>query len=63
MTLNLMIGFVLGAMIACAFVVIRFMLDDKYKTVDDIHKYTGLTTLAVILKEPAAEKQKGGKQI
>ena len=48
---NIALGFLLGALLAAAIVTIRFMLDDKYKTADDIRKYTGLNTLAVIPDE------------
>lgn len=46
--LNVIIGFVLGALAVGIFLIVRFMLDDKIKTADDIRRYTGLPTLAVI---------------
>lgn len=45
---NLVIGFMLGLLIPCAIVFIRFISDDKIKTTEDITKYTGLSTLAVV---------------
>lgn len=54
---NVILGFLVGAVVSCGYVVIRFILDDKYKTTDDIFKYTGMTSLAVIYKEPAEQKQ------
>lgn len=57
LALNCLLGIAGGALLSCAYVVIRFLLDDKYKTADDIFKHTGLTTLAVIYKEPKDEKQ------
>lgn len=50
-TRNIMIGFLLGAFIAAGIVLLRYMLDDKYKTAEDIRKYTGLNTLAAIPDE------------
>ncbi len=47
-TMNLMMGLVLGAVLAIAVVVIRFLLDDKLKTTDDVQKYAGMSTLAVV---------------
>lgn len=47
-TQNIMLGFILGAFIVIGFVVIRFITDDKLKTAEDIRKYTGLATLAMI---------------
>ena len=47
-TRNLIIGFLLGAIIACAFIVIDFIQDDKVRTADDITKLLGLPTLGVV---------------
>lgn len=47
-TRNILIGFILGGMIACGYVTVCFLMDDKFRTADDIRKYTGLTTLAVV---------------
>lgn len=47
-TKNVMLGFILGAVLACGIVVIQMLLDDKYKTAEDIRKYTGLATLAIV---------------
>lgn len=46
--MNVALGFILGAFIVCAVAVVRFLLDDKIKTPDDIRRYTGLPTLAVV---------------
>lgn len=43
-----MLGFIMGGAIACGYVVVRFLMDDKFRTADDIRKYTGLTTLAAV---------------
>lgn len=42
------IGFVLGGFVAAAVVVIRFLLDDTIKSSEDIERYLGLSTLALI---------------
>lgn len=55
-TKNVILGGLLGGVLACVIVIIRMLLDDKYRTVEDIRKYTGLTTLAVIPIEPTDEK-------
>lgn len=59
MTLNVIIGFVLGAFLAVAVVTIRMLMDDKYKTAEDIRKYTGLVTLAAI---PLEESDKTARR-
>ncbi|MDO4356663.1 MAG: Wzz/FepE/Etk N-terminal domain-containing protein [Clostridia bacterium] len=47
-TKNVMMGFLLGAFIAAAIVVIRFITDDKIKTAEDIRRYVDLPTLAIV---------------
>ncbi len=46
--LNVILGFALGTLAVSAFFVVQFLLDDKIKTADDIRRYTGLPTLAVV---------------
>lgn len=48
---NIMIGLLLGLLIACAIVIIRYMMNDSLKTEDDIERYLGLNTLASIPNE------------
>lgn len=56
-TRNVLLGFILGAILACGYVVINMLLDDKYKTAEDIRRYTGLPTLAVVPVENADDKK------
>ena len=51
-------GFVVGFVLACAVVVLRTMLDDTYKSADDIRKYTGMVVLASIPLADAGEQPK-----
>lgn len=55
---NTAIGFLLGAILVCAILVIRFLLNDNIKTEDDIEKYLGLSTLVAIPKEKGKDKKK-----
>ena len=48
---NMMIGFLLGLIIACAVVIVRYMLNDSIKSEEDIEKFLGLNTLAAIPNE------------
>ncbi|MBQ8072940.1 MAG: capsular biosynthesis protein [Clostridia bacterium] len=48
---NLMIGFLLGAIVAIAVVVIRYIADDKVRTPEDIEKLLGLPTLGVVTEQ------------
>lgn len=56
------IGFLLGAFAAAAFVLIRFLLDDTIKSSEDIEKYLHLSTLALIPISVSAEEEKNGKK-
>ena len=55
---NIMMGFVVGFVLASAVVVLRTMLDDTYKSADDIRKYTGMVVLASIPLADAGEQPK-----
>ena len=44
----LMMGALLGAVLAAAVIVVRYLLDDTIKTSDDVETYLGLSTLGVI---------------
>ena len=50
-TRNLMIGFLLGALLAMAIVVIRYIADDRVRTPEDIEKLLGLPTLGVVTEQ------------
>jgi len=45
---NTAIGFILGAFVMVAIYAVQFILDDKIKTAEDIRKYVGMPTLAVV---------------
>jgi len=47
-TMNIMTGLVLGAFLMVAYITVDMLLDDKYKTAEDIQRYTGLVNLASI---------------
>lgn len=47
-TKNVVLGFILGFILSAGLVIIRTVMDDRYKTAEDIRKYTGLNTLAVV---------------
>jgi len=45
---NMVIGFLLGAILVCAILVIQTLLNDNIKSEEDVEKYLGEATLAVI---------------
>lgn len=42
------IGALLGAILACAFFIVRYLMDDVVRTSDDLERYFGVTPLAVV---------------
>lgn len=60
-----MIGGIAGAFLACAVILIIFLLDDTIKCSEDVEKYLGLSTLAmipVISEDNAAKKRKSKRK-
>ena len=54
---NMIIGFLLGFILSCAIVIIRYMLNDSIKSEEDIERYLGLNTLASIPNEKTQKVQ------
>ncbi len=54
---NVIVMGTLGVLIACAYVVICFLMDDKFKSAEDIRMYTGWTTLASVPVEQNDSKK------
>ena len=50
-TRNLLIGFILGAMIAIAIITIQFISDDRVRTPEDVEKVVHLPTLGVVIEQ------------
>ncbi len=62
-TRNTILGFLAGGFLAAGIVTIRFLTDDRYKTSEDIRKYTGLVTLAVVpVEEGMSDNQSSGSR-
>ncbi len=53
------IGGVIGCLLVCAIVLVRFMVDDTIKSAEDVERYLGLSTLALI---PIAEEETESKK-
>ena len=64
--MNTLLGFVLGAFLAIGVFTVQYVMDDKVKTSDDILRYAGLPTFAIVpvLSEEGADAkhQKRGKK-
>ena len=57
--LNTLLGFLGGFVLLGAVFVVRFLMDDKIKTSDDITKYIGISTLTII---PSLDQKKSGEK-
>ena len=60
-----MIGGIAGAFVACAVILVIFLLDDTIKCSEDVEKYLGLSTLAlipVISEDETAKKRKSKRK-
>ena len=53
-----LIGFLIGAVITIAILIIRYYLDDSIKTSEDVERYLGMTTLATIPMFDGTESDK-----
>ena len=56
---NLMIGFIIGAVLAALFVILRSIQNDSILTADDVERYLGISTLGTI---PLAEGEAKSKK-
>lgn len=61
-TRNLMMAFILGTLLSAGLITVKAVMDDKYKTAEDIRKYTGLITLAVVPVADLSNAQKSGRR-
>ena len=55
----------LGILLVCAMILVKYLLDDTIKTSEDVERYLGLSTLAiipVIESEADSKKKKRGKR-
>ncbi len=61
---NSVIGFLLGAILVCGVIVVRFLMNDNIKTDEDVEKYLGEATLVMIpeVKSRRDDKSKLRKQ-
>ena len=53
------VGGMAGVLLVCVFILVRYLMDDTIKSSEDVEKYLGLSTLALI---PAAAEESAGKK-
>jgi len=59
---NAVLGFLLGAVLVCGILVVRFLLNDNIKTEEDVEKYLGASTLVSIPRIKSKAEKNGKKQ-
>lgn len=47
-TKNILVGFLMGAMAACLYIVVQFFSDDRIRTSETLDKYLGMATLGMM---------------
>ena len=65
---NTMLGGLAFAVLYCAYLIVKFLMDDTFKTPEDINKMFGVQPIAIIpegkiqgLKSNRRDKKRGGK--
>lgn len=58
-TRNTLLGFLLGGILAVGIITVHMIMDDKIKTAEEIRRFTGLATLAVV---PVEDSEKEARQ-
>ncbi|MBO5371382.1 MAG: polysaccharide export protein [Lachnospiraceae bacterium] len=59
---NVVIGGMIGFLLAAALIVIRYLMNDSIKTSEDVERYLGLNTLGTIPMEEGKSKKEEKKQ-
>lgn len=54
---NVMIAFVLGIVLVCTIIIVRYLLDDTIQSQEDVEKYLGINTLGLIPVEEGSMEQ------
>lgn len=56
---NILMGILIGLVLACGYVTVRFLMDDTIKDPDDVFKYLDLDNLAIIPFEDGKNQNSG----
>ena len=61
---NLILGMMVGLMLSVGLIVVRFVLNDSIKSVEDVEKYIGLPVLGIVptINTRAIKRNRGGVQ-
>ncbi len=61
---NVMLGFLLGIILSCGVITVKFITDDRIRNSEEISRYLGLTTLGMLPMQNAEKKSsmKNGKR-
>ena len=59
---NIILGFLLGAVLACGVIVVRFLTDDRIRTAESLDKYLNMPTLGLMPVCKGNEKSKRNRK-
>ena len=59
---NIILGFLLGAVLACGVIVVRFLTDDRIRTAESLDKYLNMPTLGLMPVFKGNEKSKRNRK-
>ena len=69
-TRNVAIGFMLGFIAACGIITVRYLMDDKIHSSEDVEKYLGIPTLGMLpmqqlrgVSKQHSQKKKWGESV
>ena len=61
---NAVIGGLLGIVLACAIIIIAYLMNDSIKTGEDVERYLGLNVLGMIpLEEGTSKRRTHGRDV
>lgn len=61
-TRNVILGFMLGAMLACGIIVVQFISDDRIRTAENLEKHLGISTLGMMPVTKGTDANNKGKK-
>ncbi len=56
---NVLVGFMMGFVVACGIITVRYLMDDKIHSSEDVEKYLGIPTLGML---PMQQVKTGGSR-
>ena len=58
---NTLLGAMLGAVLVCGVITVRFLMDDTVQTEEDVERYLGISVLAIVPERARTKDNKRKK--